>query len=95
MTIRNTLLGLGLAFLSLASLAARTVTDQLNRSVTIPDKIERAVILQHQTLNIATQLDAMPQVVGVLPAGKNSLAATLPALPPAWTNLPPPATSTK
>ena len=66
MTIRKTLLGISLAFLSLASLAERTLTDQLNRSVTIPDKIERAVILQHQTLNIATQLDAMPQVVGVL-----------------------------
>ena len=70
MTIRKTLLGISLAFLSLASLAERTITDQLNRSVTIPDKIERAVILQHQTLNIATQLDAMPQVVGVLAGWK-------------------------
>lgn len=82
MTIRNTLLGLSLAFLSLASLAERTITDQLNRSVTLPDKIERAVILQHQTLNIATQLDAMPQVVGVLASWKKQLGGDFARLAP-------------
>ena len=82
MTIRNTLLGLGLAFLSLASLAERTLTDQLNRSVTIPDKIERAVILQHQKLNIATQLDAMPQVAGVLAGWKKQLGGDFARLAP-------------
>ena len=32
--------------------ADRTVTDQLGRQVTLPDHITRAVVLQHQTLNL-------------------------------------------
>lgn len=49
-----------------SAFAQRTVIDQLNRRVTIPDHIERAVILQHQTLNIVVQLNATKQIVGVL-----------------------------
>ncbi len=54
--------------------ADRTVTDQIGRQVTLPDSIERAVILQHQTLNIAAQLDAQDQVVGCWTNGKSSFA---------------------
>ncbi|WP_320171025.1 ABC transporter substrate-binding protein [Maridesulfovibrio sp.] len=46
--------------------AQRTITDQLGRKVTVPDKIERAVILQHQTLDIVIQLGAADKVVGIL-----------------------------
>ncbi|KRW94234.1 ABC transporter substrate-binding protein [Paracoccus sp. MKU1] len=78
-----TLLALGVA-LGLASpaLADRTVTDQLGREVTIPDTIERAVVLQHQTLNIAVQLDAQGQVVGVLDEWKKQLGAGFERLAP-------------
>jgi iron complex transport system substrate-binding protein len=34
---------------STSALADRVVTDQLDRQVTIPDYIQRAVVLQHQT----------------------------------------------
>lgn len=47
-------------------IAKRTITDQLGRTVTLPDKIERAVILQHQTLDIVIQLGAVDKVVGIL-----------------------------
>lgn len=58
---------------SSAALADRQVTDQLNRTVTLPDHITRAVVLQHQTLNLLVQLDAMPQVVGVLNSWQKQL----------------------
>lgn len=53
--------------------ASRTITDQLDRTVTIPDQVSRAVVLQHQTLNITNQLDAMGQIVGVLSDWKKQL----------------------
>lgn len=43
-----------------------TVTDQLNRSVTVPADIERIVVLQHQTLDILVELGAADKIVGVL-----------------------------
>ena len=46
--------------------AQRTVTDQLGRTVTIPDKVERVVVLQHQALDIMIQLGVQDKVVGVL-----------------------------
>ncbi len=59
-----------LLFLSCLAMAtavtARTITDQLGRSVSIPDQINRAVILQHQTLDIVIQLGAADKVVGIL-----------------------------
>lgn len=57
---------LALSLLTLASANARTVTDQLNRSVTLPDKVERIVVLQHQTLDILVELGAADKIVGVL-----------------------------
>ncbi|WP_040975470.1 ABC transporter substrate-binding protein [Necropsobacter massiliensis] len=68
--------------IALSSFAERTVTDQLNRAVVIPDHVQRAVILQHQTLNIAVQLDALKQVVGVLSKWKKQLGANYVRLAP-------------
>ena len=51
---------------SVPAMAQRTITDQLGRTVSVPDHIERAVILQHQTLDIAVQLGATDHVVGIL-----------------------------
>ena len=39
-----------LGTLSFSALADRVITDQLDRKVTIPDHINRAVVLQHQPL---------------------------------------------
>ena len=58
------------------------VTDQLDRQVTIPDHIQRAVVLQHQTLNIAVQLDATKQIVGVLSNWKKQLGQNYVRLAP-------------
>lgn len=77
-------LALALAF---PALADRTVTDQTGRQVTIPDVIERAVILQHQTLNIAVQLDAQDQVVGVLDTWQRQLGTGFRRLAPGVENL--------
>ena len=53
--------------------ADRTLTDQLGREVTLPDHITRAVVLQHQTLNLLVQLNAADDVVGVLSSWKKQL----------------------
>lgn len=86
-------LGLGLSLALLAAvpaLAERVVTDQLGRQVTIPDSISRAVVLQHQTLNIAVQLDAQGQVVGVLDEWKKQLGPGFARLDPGVDKLPMP-----
>lgn len=70
------LLGLALSFASPSALAARQITDQLGRQVTIPDNVDRVVVLQHQTLNLLVQLDATKDIVGVL----NNWAAVMRAL---------------
>ena len=69
---------LGLTLLSASLFASqafadRTVTDQLGRQVTLPDHVTRAVVLQHQTLNLLVQLDAGDDIVGVLSSWKKQL----------------------
>ncbi len=69
--LRRSFLGLLLlaAMLAPASArpaSARTVTDQLNRTVTVPDTVNRIVVLQHQTLDILVELGAADRIVGVL-----------------------------
>ncbi|MDK2373593.1 ABC transporter substrate-binding protein [Serratia fonticola] len=81
------LLLLALLFSS-AALADRQVTDQLNRTVTLPDHITRAVVLQHQTLNLLVQLDAMPQVVGVLSSWQKQLGPNYLRLAPSLAKMP-------
>lgn len=56
-----------------SALADRTLTDQLGRQVTLPDHVTRAVVLQHQTLNLLVQLNASDDVVGVLSSWKKQL----------------------
>ena len=84
MTLVSLVVGLST---SMAALADRTVTDQLDRQVTIPDHVERAVILQHQTLNIAAQLDAGKQVVGVLSKWQKQLGKDFARLMPEVTKM--------
>lgn len=52
-----------------AAQADRTITDQLGRQVTIPDRVDKVVVLQHQTLNILVQQD----IVGVMSSWKKQL----------------------
>lgn len=75
--LKRIMLGAVLACASLftlpSAMADRTVTDQLGRQVTLPDHVTRAVVLQHQTLNLLVQLNAADDVVGVLSSWKKQL----------------------
>ena len=62
-----------LTFTSLPSDASRVVTDQIGRQVTIPDRVDRVVVLQHQTLNLLVQLNATDKIVGILANWKQQL----------------------
>lgn len=75
--------------------ADRVVTDQIGREVHVPDTVNRVVILQHQTLNIAVQLDAMDKVVGVMDEWKKQLGARYVRLAPQLPDLPMPGGLTK
>ncbi|MBI9111131.1 ABC transporter substrate-binding protein [Maridesulfovibrio ferrireducens] len=48
------------------AMAQKTITDQLGRTVIVPDVSKRAVVLQHQALDIMIQLGAADSVVGIL-----------------------------
>ncbi|WP_192458757.1 ABC transporter substrate-binding protein [Musicola keenii] len=72
------------------TLATRQVTDQLGRQVTLPDQVNRVVVLQHQTLNLLVQLDAQDTVVGVLSSWKKQLGADYVRLAPRLASLPMP-----
>ncbi|HIE5768283.1 TPA: ABC transporter substrate-binding protein [Proteus mirabilis] len=71
--LQHCLLGIGLLSLSSISYADRQIVDQIGRTVTIPDKVERTVVLQHQTLNLLVQLDATDKVIGVMSNWKQQL----------------------
>lgn len=66
-------LGTLLSLSAFSSMAARQITDQLGRQVTIPDQVDRVVVLQHQTLNLLVQLDATSKIVGVMANWKQQL----------------------
>lgn len=70
--------------------ADRTVTDQLGREVTLPDHITRAVVLQHQTLNLLVQLNAADDVVGVMSSWKKQLGPAFARFMPGIEQLPTP-----
>ncbi len=55
-----------LILLPLSSQASRQITDQIGRTVTIPDDVNRVVVLQHQTLNLLVQMNATDKIVGVM-----------------------------
>lgn len=44
----------------------RVIVDQLGRSVTLPDQVNRVVILMHHALDVAVELGAQDKIVGVL-----------------------------
>lgn len=70
--------------------ADRTLTDQLGRQVTLPDTVNRVVVLQHQTLNLLVQLDAGQDVVGVLSSWKKQLGPDFVRFMPELSSLPMP-----
>lgn len=58
---------IGLLFLSAPAPAKnRVIVDQLGRTVAIPEKVDRVVILMHHALNVAIELGAQDKIVGVL-----------------------------
>ncbi|WPU22790.1 ABC transporter substrate-binding protein [Cedecea neteri] len=79
---RRLTLGALLVLSPLAALANRTLTDQLGRQVTIPDEIDRVVVLQHQTLNLLVQMNATDKVVGILANWKQQLGSGYARLAP-------------
>jgi iron complex transport system substrate-binding protein len=81
--------------ISLPAWADRIVTDQIGKQVHIPDVVGRVVILQHQALNIAVQLDAADKVVGILDEWKKQLGANYLRLAPQLATLPMPGGLTK
>ncbi|MEN4600413.1 ABC transporter substrate-binding protein [Pantoea agglomerans] len=62
-----------LILLPLFSQASRQITDQTGRQVTIPDRVDRIVVLQHQTLNLLVQMNATDKIVGVMANWKQQL----------------------
>ena len=82
------MLGTALSLCSFSSLASRQVTDQLGRQVTLPDQVDRVVVLQHQTLNLLVQLDASSKIVGVLSNWKQQLGDSYVRLAPSLVNTP-------
>ncbi len=61
--------------------AGQVVTDQLGREVKVPDKSQRIVTLQHQSLDILLQLGAESQIVGVLENWKKYLPGAVKTMP--------------
>ncbi|OMP90695.1 ABC transporter substrate-binding protein [Raoultella terrigena] len=70
--------------------ADRTLTDQAGREVTLPDRVNRVVVLQHQTLNLLVQLNAADDVVGVMSSWKKQLGPAFARFMPAIEGLPTP-----
>lgn len=86
--LQHCLLGIGLLSLSSISYADRQIVDQIGRTVTIPDKVERTVVLQHQTLNLLVQLDATDKVIGVMSNWKQQLGDGYAQLAPSLEKIP-------
>jgi iron complex transport system substrate-binding protein len=79
-----------LPFVVLPAAAERVVTDQLGRQVRLPDTVSRVVVLQHQTLNLIVQMDAVDELVGVLDEWKKQLGPNYVRLAPKLEGLPMP-----
>lgn len=86
--LHHCLLGLGLFSLTTLSYAERQIVDQIGRTVTIPDNVERTVVLQHQTLNLLIQLDASDKIIGVMSNWKQQLGDGYVKLAPSLENTP-------
>lgn len=70
--------------------ASRTVVDQSGRTVTLPDKVERVVTLQHQTLDVLIELGAQNKLVGILRDWSKYLPDTIAKIAPVLRKLPTP-----
>lgn len=68
--------------LSFTTQAERTFTDQIGREVKVPDKVDRIVVLQHQTLNLLVQMNATDKIVGVMSNWKQQLGSNYARLAP-------------
>jgi iron complex transport system substrate-binding protein len=71
--LRHSFLAALLTLSAFSSQASRVVIDQLGRHVTLPDRVDRVVVLQHQTLNLLVQLNATDKIVGILANWKQQL----------------------
>ena len=64
---------LGAALCASLAFADRTITDQLGRKVTIPDQVNRIVVLHHEALNVLNEINAQDKVVGILKSWEQRL----------------------
>lgn len=90
MSLLRTSLALASLLFFSAAHADRTLADQLGRRVTLPDRVDRVVVLQHQTLNLLVQLNAADDIVGVLSSWKKQLGPQFARFMPKITALPMP-----
>lgn len=67
-----------------AASTQRTIVDQLGRTVTLPAKVERVVVLMHHALIIMMELGAKDQIVGVLERWPKYIS---PGIKKAWPDL--------
>lgn len=70
--------------------ASRTITDQLGRNVVLPDEVNKIVVLQHQSLNVLNEINALDKVVGVLSTWEGQLGKDYIHLAPSLKNKPTP-----
>jgi len=77
-------------WMSSSLLAQRVVTDQLGKQVTIPDVVNRVVVLDHHSLNIVNELNGMSKVVGVLSSWRKRLGKNYVRLAPMLDKMPMP-----
>ena len=75
-------------FMTFSAQASRLVTDQLGRQVTLPDRVDRVVVLQHQALNLLVELNATDKIVGILSNWKQQLGDDYSRLVPELNTLP-------
>ena len=68
-------------FVAAAVAQAKTVTDQLGRKVDLPDRISRAVVLEHHALDVIIQLGAKEQIVGTMEKWKEFIPDAVNAMP--------------
>lgn len=81
---------LGAALCASLAFADRTITDQLGRKVTIPDQVNRIVVLHHEALNVLNEINAQDKVVGILKSWEQRLGKEYNRLAPSFKNLPNP-----
>jgi len=69
-------------------LDADKLVDQIGREVNLPNKIDRIVVLQHQSLNVLVQLDAVDKIVGVPKSWEEQLGKNYTRLAPKLKDIP-------